>query len=38
MTLPATGDLILRTKIQIPRIRPQRVERERLIGRLRESA
>jgi LuxR family maltose regulon positive regulatory protein len=38
MNPSATGDLILRTKIQIPRLRPHRVERERLVQRLRESA
>jgi LuxR family maltose regulon positive regulatory protein len=38
MALPASADPILRTKIQTPRLRPQRVERERLIQRLRETA
>ncbi len=38
MAPPTTGDPILRTKIQAPRLRPQRVERERLVQRLRETS
>ncbi len=38
MSLPVSSDLVLRTRIQIPRIRPRRVERARLLDRLHESA